>query len=260
MEVGDAIGVDHLEAWPHRPRTRSRASCPAPRRPCPPPPRDLRARPARSRGRRPRRSPRLRVNLGDQRAGGVDHVEPALRTPAAVPRARPHACGEDHGRAVRNLVELLDEHGAASLEVSDDAQVVDDLLADRRRGAPRSASTSLDDLDGAHHLSARCSRRAASLSSRSLREVRAHSPTSADAPRSARCRLGHALESADRPMELVAVGVEHDSQRYQRFRARVRREPRRFHVDRECARAGEARDGGRGPPAAASRRPARPSR
>ena len=45
----------------------------------------------------------------------------------------------DHGRAGRHLVELLDEHRAAALEIGDDVGVVDDLLADvdRCARAPR---------------------------------------------------------------------------------------------------------------------------
>ena len=43
--------------------------------------------------------------------------------------------GEDHGRALRHLVELLDEDRAARLEVGHDVLVVDDLLADVDRGA-----------------------------------------------------------------------------------------------------------------------------
>src|SRR2546430_12476728 len=42
--------------------------------------------------------------------------------------------GEDHGRACRDFVDLLDEDRTAVLEVGDDMSVVDDLLShvDRR--------------------------------------------------------------------------------------------------------------------------------
>ncbi len=76
----------------------------------------------------------LVVDLGDQRAGGVDRLElPLGRLPVDLGR---DAVGrEHHGRAGRHLVELLDEHRAARLEVGDDVLVVDDLLADVDRGA-----------------------------------------------------------------------------------------------------------------------------
>ena len=56
--------------------------------------------------------------------------------------------GEDDGRAVGHLVELLDEDGAALLEVGDDVLVVDDLLADVDRRAAL-VERELDDVDRA---------------------------------------------------------------------------------------------------------------
>ena len=54
--------------------------------------------------------------------------------------------GEDDGGAVGHLVELLDEDGAAPLELGDDVLVVDDLLADVDRRAAL-GERELDDLD-----------------------------------------------------------------------------------------------------------------
>ena len=51
---------------------------------------------------------RLGVHLADERAGGVDHVEPALGGVRAH-RGRDAVGREDDGRAVRHLVELVDE-------------------------------------------------------------------------------------------------------------------------------------------------------
>ena len=72
---------------------------------------------------------RLVVDLGHQRAGGVDGLELALLG-LAVHLGRDAVGGEHHGRAVGHLVELLDEDRAARLEVGDDVLVVHDLLAD----------------------------------------------------------------------------------------------------------------------------------
>ena len=76
---------------------------------------------------------RLVVHLGHQRAGRVDGLQPALGG-LDVHRRRDAVGGEDHGRALGHLVELLDEDRAARLEVGDDVLVVHDLLAhvDRR--------------------------------------------------------------------------------------------------------------------------------
>src|SRR5690606_37169365 len=68
-----------------------------------------------------------------QRTGGVEHLESA---PLGLLAHRPgHAVGaEDHGAAVGELVQLLDEDRAAALEVLDHEAIVDHLMAhvDRR--------------------------------------------------------------------------------------------------------------------------------
>ncbi len=87
------------------------------------------------------------VHLGDQRAGGVEHLE------AATLGIRAHRLGdpvraEHHGSAGRNLGELLDEHRALGAQGLDHGRVVHDLVAhvDRRAELLEGA---LDDLDGA---------------------------------------------------------------------------------------------------------------
>ena len=76
----------------------------------------------------------LVVDLGHQRAGRVDGLEPALLG-LPVHLGRDAVGGEHHGLAGRHLVELLDEDRAARLEVGHHVLVVHDLLADVDRGA-----------------------------------------------------------------------------------------------------------------------------
>ena len=72
----------------------------------------------------PRRAP---STTSGQVASITSSPRPAA---SARDRGRDAVRGEDDGGAVGHLVELLDEDGAALLEVGDDVLVVDDLLAD----------------------------------------------------------------------------------------------------------------------------------
>ena len=98
----------------------------------------------------------LRVHPCDQRTGGVDHLELPRR------RVRLHLAGDavrgEHGhRSERDLLDVLDEDGAALAQVGDHALVVDDLVADvDRRAEP--LERPLDDLDGALDAGAEPSR------------------------------------------------------------------------------------------------------
>jgi hypothetical protein len=65
--------------------------------------------------------------------------------------------GEDDGRALGHIVDLLDEDRAAPLEVGDDVGVVDDLLAHVDAGAV-ALERLLDDL---HRARARAGSRSA---------------------------------------------------------------------------------------------------
>ena len=99
----------------------------------------------------------LAVDLGDERAGGVEIVEAAL---LRLGRHRlGHAMGgEDHRRAVRHLVQLGHEDRALGLQAVDDELVVDDLVADIDRRAV-ALERELDDADRAVDAGAEAARR-----------------------------------------------------------------------------------------------------
>ena len=101
----------------------------------------------------------LAVDLGDQRAGGVEREEvAALRLHRN--RFRHAMGGEDHRRlGVRNLGEFLDEDRALGLEALDHVAVVHDLVADVDRRAI-ALERLLDRIDGPHHAGAEPARRA----------------------------------------------------------------------------------------------------
>ena len=88
---------------------------------------------------------RLAVDLGDERAGGVEEFEAAF---LGLRRHRlGHSVGgEDDRHSVRHLVELGHEHRALGLEAVDDELVVDDLVADVDR-SPVALQRQLDDPD-----------------------------------------------------------------------------------------------------------------
>ena len=77
---------------------------------------------------------RLRMHLGDERAGGVDRGQGPLPGLAAHGRRDPVG-GEDDGRSLRHVRDRVDEDGAARAQVVDDVGVVDDLLADVDRAS-----------------------------------------------------------------------------------------------------------------------------
>src|SRR6266705_1906019 len=94
----------------------------------------------------------LLVDLGHQRAGGVDDLE--ITRPGLLVDLRGDAVGrEDHGRARRDLVQLVHEDGALGLEPAHDVQVVHDLLAHVDGGAI-GLEGDLDDVDGPVHTGA----------------------------------------------------------------------------------------------------------
>src|SRR5690606_15739121 len=85
------------------------------------------------------------VDLGHQRAGRVEDPQPAgVRLVAHRPADA--VGGEDHGGAVRYLLELVDEHGTLRAQVGHHVIVVHDLVADVDRGAV-DAKRALHDLD-----------------------------------------------------------------------------------------------------------------
>ncbi len=89
----------------------------------------------------------LAMDLGDERAGGVDIGQPAaLRL--GWHGLRDAVGGEDDRAIVRHFVQLVDEDRAHALEPFDDEAVVDDLVA-HVDGCAETLERELDDLDGA---------------------------------------------------------------------------------------------------------------
>ena len=93
------------------------------------------------------------VDLGDERAGGVDDPQTALHRVGPHLRRDPVG-GEHHRRSVGDFRELVDETHAAGLEVPDDVPVVDDLLSDVDRPV-EAVQGEVHDLDRADHARAK---------------------------------------------------------------------------------------------------------
>jgi len=92
-------------------------------------------------------APCLHVHLRDEGTGCVDRVQPP-RGRVRVHGRRDTVRREDDRLALRHLGLLVDEDRAAGLEVADDVQVVDDLLAHVDRRSVE-VERLLDRLDGA---------------------------------------------------------------------------------------------------------------
>ena len=87
------------------------------------------------------------MHLGDQGAGGVEDAQaPRRRLLADILGDAVGA--EDAGGAARDGGNLVDEDGAAVLEIIDHEAVVDHLVADVNGGAEQ-LEYALDDVDGA---------------------------------------------------------------------------------------------------------------
>ena len=89
----------------------------------------------------------LHVDLGDQRADGVEDLE-APPCAFLAHRLGDPVGAEDHGAVVGNIVKLVNEHGTLGAQAIDDILVVDDLVADIDR-RPIEIECALDDPDGA---------------------------------------------------------------------------------------------------------------
>ena len=100
---------------------------------------------------------RLAVHLGDERAGGVDIVEPA-RFGDRRHDLRHAMGGEHHGPAVGHFVQFLDEDRAQPTQPVYDEAVVDDFVPDIDR-RPEPLDRQFDDLDGAVDAGAESARR-----------------------------------------------------------------------------------------------------
>jgi hypothetical protein len=98
----------------------------------------------------------LVMNLGHQRAGGVDHRQIAIGR-FALHAFRNAMRAEDRDCAVGNLRHVLDEPGALRFQRFDHVFVMDDLVThiDRRAVFLQGA---LDDVDRPHHAGAKPAR------------------------------------------------------------------------------------------------------
>ena len=76
----------------------------------------------------------LVVHLGDQRTGGVDHRQLPLGGQLLDPLGDPVG-GEDGHRAGGDLVQFVDEHGAAGAQILHHVAVVHDFVTDIDRRA-----------------------------------------------------------------------------------------------------------------------------
>jgi hypothetical protein len=119
----------------------------------------------------------LIVDLGDERAGGVEHRQRA-RGGLLLDAAR-HAMGAEHGdRERRNFRQILDENSAFVLQAFDHVFIVHDLVAHIDRRAVFLERT-LDDLDGTHDARTKAA---------GLRQINFHGTLiTQDAPNSFKC-------------------------------------------------------------------------
>ena len=147
-------------------------------------------------------APDLGVDLGDQRAGGVDDAESACFGGGGAHRGRDTVGAVDELCALRRLLRVLDEDGALLAQAVDHVAVVHDLVAyvDGPLGANERA---LDDLDGPVHAGAEtpgageqhCASRTSLAASALLRPVRRQSETEEAAVIESRRRTLPTLES-----------------------------------------------------------------
>jgi hypothetical protein len=86
------------------------------------------------------------VDLGDQRAGGIDLDQPP-RTGRFTQRGRDAVGAVDEDRPGRDVGHIIDEDHAAGAEVFHDVAIVHDLVIDIDRRAPQ-AQHLVHDLDG----------------------------------------------------------------------------------------------------------------
>jgi hypothetical protein len=184
-----------------------------------------------------REAARLGVDLAHERAGGVDDVEIAGGGGRADGGG--DAVGGEHERgAGRYLVDLLDEHRAAALEVGDDVGVVDDLLADVDARAVV-LERLLDDLDRALDAGARGPRRR----ERDRPRTGGAAPGVEDVGRGAQGaeRAPGAAGQRERVVQLAGGGVDDGAHDGEGAAGGGAGEPRRLHVAGDGAGGGEPR-------------------
>jgi hypothetical protein len=76
----------------------------------------------------------LDVNFRHERAGGVEHIQPA-RLRIAFDALRHAVRAENRDRAVRDFVEFFDETGALTAQILDDVPVMHDFVTHVHGGA-----------------------------------------------------------------------------------------------------------------------------
>jgi hypothetical protein len=101
----------------------------------------------------------LAVNLGDERTSRVDGEKPAGERRLGHGLRNPMRRKDHRGVAIRDLVELADEHRPLLPEVFHHVFVVNDLMADIDR-RPMDRQRLLDRVDGTDHTRAETARRA----------------------------------------------------------------------------------------------------
>ncbi len=98
----------------------------------------------------------FQMDLGDQRAGGVDDGEAALF--ALTPDFGRNAVGAENGApAIGHFAQFFDKNGAQFAQFVHHMFVVDDFFADVN-GAAVEIQGDLDHVDGAHHARAKSAR------------------------------------------------------------------------------------------------------
>src|SRR3954464_13233955 len=98
---------------------------------------------------------RLNVNLGDQRAGSINHAE--VSTLAGVTHFGCDTVGRiDDTLPFGHFVDLVYKNGTLGAKVFDDMTVMNDLLADVDRRS-EGVESDLHDIDGANHPGAESS-------------------------------------------------------------------------------------------------------
>src|SRR5687767_11989334 len=87
------------------------------------------------------------VHFGDERASGVEDAKTSALRFLLYP-TRDAVRAEDDGRALRDLIQLVDEYRAFGAQIFHDKSIMHDLVAhiDRR---PEKLERTLNDLDGA---------------------------------------------------------------------------------------------------------------
>src|ERR1700679_261455 len=96
------------------------------------------------------------MNLGDERAGGVDDAEAATGTVLAD-FGRNSVGAVDDAFTVGNFVFAIDENGTLATEFVHDKAVMDDFLA-HIDGRTEGLGGDGNDVDGAHYSSAKAAR------------------------------------------------------------------------------------------------------